>query len=302
MQVVELPHRGVALRYLCRAHNAPSAPPTSSAPAVERYDIVYAHGLTENLTCADKYVDWTALLDEDESGSDSCVSRLLTYDARGHGESSTPPDPTSFVWHELALDMWALTDTVWPTSTGDQPGGIVACGASMGCATALNAALQQPARVYKLVLIIPSAAWELRPPRAKGYIATADSIVDNGPGFLHEAAKRCRPPDPFGEDEQQTEAFRADRLQTLEACAAESLETVFRGAALCEFPTRDEMTTIIAPTLILAWTGDRSHPVEVAHEMSQLMPNATLNVASTRTEFEAWTSLTRKFLSSESSL
>ena len=59
------------------------------------------------------------------------VARVVRYDARGHGESESTPDPDTYHWRELALDQLALADVL----------GIeryIAAGASMGCATALR--------------------------------------------------------------------------------------------------------------------------------------------------------------------
>src|SRR5581483_6485831 len=65
---------------------------------------------------------------------------LVRYDARGHGESESTPDLSGYSWEELARDQLALADALGIDS-------YVAAGASMGCGTALHAAVLGAARV-----------------------------------------------------------------------------------------------------------------------------------------------------------
>lgn len=294
-------HTGARL-FFCQETWAPEMPAgaASSSPSSSSEEdkeppqlyVVYGHGLTESSAEASKYVRWDVVMG---GGGLPCRPRstLLTYDARGHGASCAPEDPNEYQWTTLAADQVALVDRVWGSSA---QGLVVSAGASMGCATALNVALQRPETVKKLVLIIPPTAWEMRPPRVSGYIACADMCRDRGSSFLLEAAKVARPPAPFTATEDEVDAFRLGRARSLAAMDATRLERVFRGAAHNVFPTREDIATIQAPTLILAWTDDRSHPVEVAREMASLMPHATLHVAMTRADFDEWSTLVAAFL------
>ena len=82
---------------------------------------------------------------------------LVRYDARGHGNSDGSYDPRDYRWEHLAADMLAVARSV---SSGQQP--YVLGGASMGCCTAREAALQAPERVAGLVLVLPPTAWRTR--------------------------------------------------------------------------------------------------------------------------------------------
>ena len=64
---------------------------------------------------------------------------------------------------------------------------------------------------------------------------------------------------------------------------------MFRGAAHADLPDPERVATITAPTLILAWSGDPGHPVSTAERLVDLIPNATMQVASTLTELFSWT-------------
>jgi len=72
--------------------------------------------------------------------------RVVMYDARGHGESGATPDERDYTWESHARDMIALMDhlEIDRAALG---------GGSMGARTALTAALAQPERVDKLVLL-----------------------------------------------------------------------------------------------------------------------------------------------------
>src|SRR5215467_1812551 len=69
--------------------------------------------------------------------------RLLRYDMRGHGKSSSPVPPYSVA--QLADDLLALADSVGF-------GHFHLCGLSVGGMIGMHLALHSPARLNKLVL------------------------------------------------------------------------------------------------------------------------------------------------------
>src|SRR3954467_5251505 len=75
--------------------------------------------------------------------------RLVSYDARGHGESPPAPDPGAYEYRNLVEDLCALVDR----AGADR---VVLAGNSMGAHTAMAYALQFPERVAALVQITPS--------------------------------------------------------------------------------------------------------------------------------------------------
>src|SRR3954466_15206956 len=99
-------------------------PSAASELALERsgagVPIVLAHGLTATR----RYVTHGSRLLE-RSGFD-----VLSYDARGHGESSPAPVPSAYEYADLVADMGAVLD-----HAGFD--GAVLAGASMGAATTL---------------------------------------------------------------------------------------------------------------------------------------------------------------------
>ena len=98
---------------------------------------------------------------EDENGPirwpsvDLDDTRLIRWDARGHGTSPTPDASGACRWPSLARDALAIADR-------NGVGSFSIGGASMGAATALWTAVFAPERVDRLVLALPPTAWESR--------------------------------------------------------------------------------------------------------------------------------------------
>src|SRR3954452_12620720 len=75
--------------------------------------------------------------------------RLVAYDARGHGASDPAPKPDAYGYADLVDDLRAVLDEL----ELERP---VLIGSSMGAATALAFALEEPSRVPALVQITPA--------------------------------------------------------------------------------------------------------------------------------------------------
>jgi pimeloyl-ACP methyl ester carboxylesterase len=74
---------------------------------------------------------------------------VVSYDARGHGESSPAPDRAAYGYAELQADLEAVLDALEIERA-------VLAGASMGAHTLLRFALAKPDRVVGLVVITPA--------------------------------------------------------------------------------------------------------------------------------------------------
>jgi pimeloyl-ACP methyl ester carboxylesterase len=239
-------------------------------------DLIWGHGLS-----MDRVSDAAmALLRWDAIGM-----TVLRYDARGHGKSTSTPDLEGYSWAELARDQLALADAL----------GIdryVAAGASMGCGTALHAAVIAPERIRALVLVIPPTAWETRAAQTEQWQQAAHVIESQGLEAAIAARAALKPPDPFVGDparlEQQAAATRA--------WEPARLAHVMRGATTADLPARYQIARLRMPALILAWTGDPAHPESTARELASLLPHSELDLASTREQMDRWTELTRAFL------
>lgn len=205
---------------------------------------------------------------------------VVRYDARGHGASTGRVIPADYSWTTLAGDLIALADEVSPDAAID------ALGASMGCATILHAVVTAPERFRRLVLVIPPTAWETRAMQAAGYETEARFTEEHGIEALAAlAAKWPNPP-----------AVRPG-YRFAPAISEELLPAVFRGAALSDLPSREQLGRVGQPTLILAWSGDPGHPLSTAEELLALLPDSELRVAESPEDVEDWVAEADEFLS-----
>lgn len=200
--------------------------------------------------------------------------RVLRIDARGHGGSSGTRDPADYGWDRLAEDLLAVLDAVAP---GEAVHGV---GPSMGTGTMLHAALRDPGRFASLTLMVPPTAWGTRRAQADVYLTNAELIERHGiDAFIQLGSTTPVPP------------ALADAPTTLPAVEEALLPTVLRGAATADLPPKDRIATIAVPTLILAWTGDPTHPLRTATRLHELLPHSRLVVARTPYGIMAWPGL-----------
>jgi 3-oxoadipate enol-lactonase len=200
--------------------------------------------------------------------------RVLRYDARGHGGSTGSHDEASYGWDALAGDLLALLDHVAP---GEKVHGV---GPSMGTGTLLHAAVREPERFSTLTLVIPPTAYKSRRAQADHYRHSAALIENHGVTAFHELGDTAPVPPAL-----------ADAPQTRPEITDELLPTVLRGAAATDFPAKAEIAKIAVPTLIMAWSGDPSHPVRTANRLHDLIGSSRLVVARTPYGVMAWPGL-----------
>ena len=227
---------------------------------------------------------------EDGSGlfdwSDLPGIRVIRYDARGHGSSSGPLDPVAYTWRRLGADMLAVL-----TAAGVDHSSIG--GASMGCATAIYAALDDPERVDRLVLATPPTAWDTRRPQQDLYARTADLLERNGTAALVEVGRADAPPAVLG---QVGDHLHRDSLERLATTDPHILRCVLRGAATSDLPAPELLAHITKPSLVLAWTDDPGHPLSTAELIAQSVPDCELHVAHDLDAVKRWPTLVGKFL------
>jgi 3-oxoadipate enol-lactonase len=239
-------------------------------------DVVWAHGLTQSraLENVQPLIEWAGV-----------EARVLRYDARGHGESDSTLELEGYTWEELAHDQLELTAALG-TKT------YVAGGASMGCATALHAAVLAPDRIGGLILVIPPTGWESRAAQSEVYEQGAEVVEAYGVEPLIKAGAVIAPPDPLADDPD----YRTRRADGLRSWESDRLARAMRGAAGAQLPKRNNIAAIECPTLVLAWTGDATHPSETAEELGDLLPHAEVHIDSTADEVAAWPTLVANFL------
>ncbi len=179
--------------------------------------------------------------------------RMVSYDARGHGESDPAPDRTAYDYASLTADALAVMDHRGIDRA-------VLAGHSMGSHTALALALNHPERVSALVIGAPAhlgrptdepERWDrladgLRNGGVEGFY---DAIGDKGPDDWHDRLRRVV-------------IQRMERHRHPDA-VADALTWTPRSAA---FDGLAALDAVEAPTLIVATRDefDADHPYAVA--------------------------------------
>ncbi len=227
------------------------------------HPVVQLHGLTSS-RARDRVLNL-------DLGRGLSGTRLLRYDARGHGKSTGRKVPEDYRWENLAEDLLRLLDQWFP---GERVHGV---GPSMGTGTLLHAAAREPDRFAGLTLMVPATAWETRAAQAANYVAAAALIETEGVGAFIASTRGVSPP-PATVGAPETVPDVADAL----------LPSLFRGAALSDLPAPGALTRIDVPTTILAWVGDVAHPLSTAESLAALLPQSTLTVAHTPGDVQTW--------------
>jgi pimeloyl-ACP methyl ester carboxylesterase len=225
--------------------------------------VVQLHGLTSS-----SHRDRLLNLD---LGRGLSGTRLLRYDARGHGQSTGSMNPTDYRWDRLADDLLRLLDHVFP----NEP--VHGVGPSMGCGTLLHAITRAPERFSALTLMVPPTAWGTRVAKAADYRLTADLVEAQGMSALLATENEAVQPPAMAE----APPTNPDVSEAL-------LPTIFRGASEADLPAREAIAGIKVPTLVLAWIADPGHPLSTAERITDLICDSQLVVARTPADLAQW--------------
>jgi 3-oxoadipate enol-lactonase len=184
--------------------------------------------------------------------------RVVRYDTRGHGDSPVPDGP--YAIDDLADDVVALLDRL-----GVQRASLV--GLSLGGMTVMRVACRNPERVERIALLCtaaqlpPADAWTDRAAtgRATGSRAVAAAVVERWftPAYL--------------------EANPGARTAHERMVASTSAEG-YAGCceAIAKHDLREEISTIVAPTLVIAGEDDPATPPARLEEIAARIPGARL--------------------------
>jgi 3-oxoadipate enol-lactonase len=236
------------------------APRGANAAAGSGLPLVLAHGLTATR----RYVVHGSHALE-RSGH-----RVVSYDARGHGESSPAPDPRAYDYAAMVADLERVLDEI-----GIQRAVLV--GASMGAATTMAFALAKPERVAALAQVTPAyvGGAESAPERLSYYDALADGLEQDGvDGFMRA----------FGEPTGIAPRFRGIVLEAVRQRIERHRHPQGVAAAMRVVPRSspfdglDELEWVQVPTLVVAShdEADPDHPYAVAQAYAERIPKAEL--------------------------
>jgi pimeloyl-ACP methyl ester carboxylesterase len=186
--------------------------------------------------------DWRHIFPSDPPGY-----RVVVPDFRGHGRSSSPPEP--FTFRACACDVQALLEHLRIRR-------VKAIGMSLGAKTLLHLATADPPRVDAMVLV---------------------SATPRFPDPLREAAARFTRDALAGLPAVEREALRARHVHGDEQIArlyemTRSFATSYDDMAF----TATRLGTITARTLIVHGDRDPLYPTELAVELYRGIPGSAL--------------------------
>ncbi len=207
--------------------------------------------------------------------------RLISYDARGHGESPPAPDPTAYEYSDLVADLRGVLDEL----DLQRP---VLAGSSMGAATALAVALEEPERVSALVQITPAydGAPRTDPADLEEWEALAGAMAEADLDAFVELSGVNRLPDKYRDVARRAVRQRLERHEHPQA-VADALRVVPRSAA---FDGLDGLDHLDIPVLVVGSRDetDPGHPLSVAEEYERRLPRAKLVVEAEGESPLAW--------------
>jgi pimeloyl-ACP methyl ester carboxylesterase len=194
---------------------------------------------------------------------------VVTYDARGHGESDPAPAGEGYGYPRLVADL----ELVVASQVGE--GRFVLGGHSMGAHTAVAYALAHPERLAGLVVIGPVYAGEIRPESLAYWDGLAEALEAGGvEGFVAYIGDRQGIDSRWRDSVLRFTRERMLRQRHLEALA-EALREVPRSRP---FGSLAELEALVIPALVVASNdeADPGHPYAAAAAYAEALPLARL--------------------------
>lgn len=212
---------------------------------------VFAHGLTNN---RNELAAFTPLV----------PGTTVRFDFRGHGRSSSPPDPKAFRFEDFARDVDAVAVAF---------GATVAVGTSLGAGAIGNLVCRVPDRFERLVWLLP-AGLDLPFGLAARYHLLAEDLEGKTPQEALESVLN----DPARAAQYLETPWRLelDRLMW-QHDDPDGLSRAIHGVVEdWPIPDRELLRDVRIPTIIVTIEGDEIHPAELGRILSKLLPNAEL--------------------------
>jgi pimeloyl-ACP methyl ester carboxylesterase len=235
------------------------APAIRGEVAGEGTPIVLCHGIT----AARRYVH------HGSRALERAGHAVVTYDARGHGESDPAPAREGYGYPWLVADL----ERVVATEVGE--GRFVLGGHSMGAHTAVAYALRHPERLTGLVVIGPVYLGEIPPASLRYWDGLADSLATGGVDGFVEYIAREQAIDPAWRDSVLGFTRARMLLHRHPQALVDALREVPRSRP---FGSLEELEGLAMPTLVVAShdDADPGHPFAAAAAYAERIPRARL--------------------------
>jgi len=206
---------------------------------------------------------------------------VVSYDARGHGESDPAPVEEGYGYPWLVADL----ERVVESTVGES--GFLLVGHSMGAHTAVAYALAHPGRLDGLVVIGPVYSGEISAATLAYWDGLAEALDTGGvDGFLAYLDRR-QGFDPAWRDSVLRFTRERMLLHRHPMAVVAALREVPRSRP---FGAMEELERIEVPALVVAShdAADPGHPYETALAYVERLPRATLVAESEGESPLAW--------------
>jgi 3-oxoadipate enol-lactonase len=194
---------------------------------------------------------------------------VVSYDARGHGESDPAPAGQGYGYPELVDDLEAVV----AATLGEGP--FLLAGHSMGAHTAVAYALRHPDRLAGLVLIGPVYTGEIGEESLAYWDGLAEALEGGGVDGFVDYIDRNQRIDPDWRDSVLRFTRERIRRHRHPAALVEALRQVPRSRP---FERLERLREVRVPTLVVAShdDADAGHPKAVAEAYCESLPQARL--------------------------
>ena len=207
---------------------------------------------------------------------------VVTYDARGHGESDPAPPGQGYGYPEQVADLKAVV----ATAVGE--GRFVLGGHSLGAHTTIAYALRHPERLTGIVVIGPVYMGEPAGEQTLTYWNDlAAALEEGGVDAFVDYIDRSQRTEPGRRDAvRRFTRERIERNEDLDAIA----EVLRQVPGSRPFGSLEQLESIAVPALIVASNdeADPGHPRQVAEAYAERMPQAKLIVEAEGESPLAW--------------
>lgn len=182
--------------------------------------------------------------------------RVLRYDTRGHGQSSVPPGP--YTIELLANDVLHLLDSLHLDR-------VHFCGLSMGGQIGARLGIHAANRLHKLVLCNTGATIGT----ADSWKARMDAVLARGPKDVSAAILSRWFTAPFAARHPGAIAKAKAMIE-----ATDSLGYAANCAAVRDYDSRAQLSSISVPTLVISGTHDLATPAADGRFLADHIPGA----------------------------
>ncbi len=194
---------------------------------------------------------------------------VVTYDARGHGESDPAPPGEDYGYPSLVGDL----ERVVAARVGE--GRFVLGGHSMGAHTVVAYALRHPDRIAGLVVIGPVYTGQITTSSLRYWEGLADALEVGGiDGFVAYIGREQRIEEGWRETVLRFTRERMELHRDLGAIVAALREV----PSSRPFESLEELRELEVPALVVASRdeADSGHPYEAAAAYARALPRARL--------------------------